>query len=315
MYLVTGGAGFVGSHIVERLLQMGKRVRVVDNFSTGRIENLRGFTKDIELLTGDIADQDVARAAVRGVEVVFHQAALPSVPRSIEDPLATHRSNVTGTLQLLHASTGEGVRRFVYAASSSAYGDTPTLPKIETMPPAPRSPYAAAKLSGELYCKAFHHVHGLETVSLRYFNIFGPRQDPDSPYAAVIPRFIEALLSGKAPLIFGDGNQTRDFTYIDNAVQANILAATQADAVGEVFNVAFGKRISLNRLLEIIQAETGVYLGATYASGRPGDIRDSLASVDKAREKLGYTPSVDVAEGVSRTVSWFGKTGSLRRAA
>ncbi len=315
MHLVTGGAGFIGSHLVEALLKEGKRVRVVDNFSSGRVENLRPFLKDIELLTGDVSDESAARAAAKGVEVVFHQAALPSVPRSIQQPVASHQANATGTLQMLQAATQAGVRRFVYAASSSAYGDTPTLPKIETMPPRPRSPYVAAKLTGELYCQSYYHVHGLETVCLRYFNIFGPRQDPESPYAAVIPRFLEALLSGHSPVIFGDGNQTRDFTFIENAVQANLRAAEAEGVGGEVFNVACGKRVSLNHLLEMLQVETGVRISATFGEPRPGDVRDSLASIDKARERLGYRPSIDVKEGIARTVAWFTQTTGLRRAA
>lgn len=316
MHLVTGGAGFIGSHIVEALLRRGESVRVVDNFSTGRPENLRGFADRIELITGDVSDPAVARSAMQGVEVVFHQAALPSVPRSIRDPLSTHASNANGTLQLLEAARHAGVTRFVYAASSSAYGDTPTLPKHEDMPTNPRSPYAVSKLTGEYYAQAYHRVYGLETVCLRYFNIFGPRQDPDSPYAAVIPKFAAELLAGRPPVINGDGEQTRDFTYIDNAVAANMLAATApAEAAGQVFNVACGQRVSLNTLVKLLQEETGVRVAPKYAAERPGDVRDSLASIDKARRVLGYEPQVSLKEGLALTVSDLIAQTGFRRAA
>lgn len=316
MYLVTGGAGFIGSHIVAALLDRGERVRVVDNFSTGRPENLRGFVERIELITGDVADEAVARAAMQGVDVVFHQAALPSVPRSIRDPLASHASNATGTLQLLEAARHAGVTRFVYAASSSAYGDTPVLPKHEDMPVNPRSPYAVAKLTGEHYAQAYHRVYGLETICLRYFNIFGPRQDPESPYAAVIPRFAAELLAGRPPIIHGDGEQTRDFTYIDNAVAANLLAAAApAEAAGQVCNVACGQRVSLNTLVKLLQAETGVRIAPKYVAERPGDVRDSLAAIDKAKRLLGYEPLVDLKEGLALTVADLIAQTGLRRAA
>ncbi len=315
MYLVTGGAGFIGSHLVEALLKRGESVRVVDDFSTGRLENLRGFTQHIDLITGDISDPNIARAAVDGVEVVFHEAALPSVPRSIRDPLGTHEAAATGTLQMLHAAQQAGVKRFIYAASSSAYGNTPTLPKIETMPTSPRSPYAVAKLAGEQYCQAFFHVHKMETVCLRYFNIFGPRQDPDSAYAAVIPKFATELLAGRAPVIFGTGDQTRDFTYIDNAVQANLLAAETPDIGGEVFNIACGERISLNQLVTLLQEETGVHLAPHHTADRAGDVRDSLASIDKAKRMLGYKPEVSVQEGIALTIAELAGHKGLRRAA
>jgi UDP-glucose 4-epimerase len=315
MHLVTGGAGFIGSHIVEALLKQGEAVRVVDNFSTGRLENLRGMTHRIDLLTGDISDPEIAQAAMESVDIVFHQAALPSVPRSIRDPLGTHEASSTGTLQLLHAAQRAGVSRFVYAASSSAYGNTPTLPKIETMPTSPRSPYAVAKLSGEHYCQAFFHVHGLETVCLRYFNIFGPRQDPDSPYAAVIPKFAGELLAGRSPVIYGSGEQTRDFTYIDNAVQANLLAAQVAGIGGEVFNVACGQRISLNQLVALIQEETGVHLAPQHTLERAGDVRDSLADIEKAKRMLGYQPSIGIEEGIALTVADLAGHKGFRRAA
>lgn len=316
MHLVTGGAGFIGSHIVEALLRQGESVRVVDNFSTGRPENLRGFVHRIELITGDVSDPSVARAAMQGVEVVFHQAALPSVPRSIRDPLGSHAANANGTLQLLEAARHAGVSRFVYAASSSAYGDTPTLPKIEDMPTNPRSPYAVSKLTGEYYAQAYHRVYGLETVCLRYFNIFGPRQDPESPYAAVIPKFAAELLAGRPPVINGDGEQTRDFTYIDNAVAANLLAAAApAEAAGQVFNVACGQRVSLNTLVKMLQAETGVRVAPKFAPERPGDVRDSLASIEKAKRILGYEPEVSLKEGLAFTVADLIAQTGLRRAA
>lgn len=315
MFLVTGGAGFIGSHLVEALLQRGESVRVVDNFSTGRVENLRGCAPRIELITGDISDPAIARVAVDGVEVIFHEAALPSVPRSLRDPLGTHQANASGTLQMLHAAHQAGVKRFIYAASSSAYGNTPTLPKIETMPANPRSPYAVAKLAGEQYCQAFFHSHGMETVCLRYFNIFGPRQDPDSAYAAVIPRFGTELLAGRAPIIFGDGEQTRDFTFIDNAVQANLLAAEASGIGGEVFNIACGERISLNQLVSMLQEETGVRLAPKHTTDRIGDVKDSLASIDKAKRMLGYKPEVGVREGVALTIADLAGHTGLRRAA
>lgn len=315
MHLVTGGAGFIGSHLAEALVKRGEKVRIVDNFSTGRIENLRGFADRIEVLTGDLADPGVARAAVRGADVVYHQAALPSVPRSIRDPLTTHEANATATLQLLEAARHAGVSRVVYAASSSAYGDTPTLPKIETMPCRPRSPYAVAKLTGEYYMQAFAAVHGMETVCLRYFNIFGPRQDPESPYAAVIPRFASDLLAGRRPTIFGDGEQTRDFTYIDNAVSANLLAAEAKGVAGEVFNVACGRRVSLNQLVGLLQEETGVHLAPEHTAARAGDVRDSLAAIDKAKSLLGYEPHVDIEEGIARTVAALTGAAGLKRAA
>jgi UDP-glucose 4-epimerase len=315
MHLVTGGAGFIGSHLAEALVRRGERVRVVDDFSTGKVENLRGFAERIELVTGTLADARVAEAAVRGVETVFHHAALPSVPRSIQAPLATHEANATATLRLLEAARRAGVRRVVYAASSSAYGDTPLLPKIEGMPGRPRSPYAAAKLAGEHYMQAFAAAYGLETVCLRYFNIFGPRQDPDSPYAAVVPRFASDLLAGRRPTIFGDGEQTRDFTYVDNAVAANLLAAEAEGVAGEVFNIACGERISLNRLVALLQEETGVRLAPVYAAARAGDGRDSLAAIDKARARLGYEPLVGAAEGIARTVAALAGAAGFKRAA
>ena len=315
MFLVTGGAGFIGSHLVEALLRRGEAVRVVDNLSTGRLVNLRGCSQRIDFITGDVSDPAIARAAVDVADVIFHQAALPSVPRSLRDPLGTHEANATGTLQMLHAAQQAGVKKFIYAASSSAYGNTPTLPKVETMPTNPRSPYAVAKLTGEQYCQAFFHSHGMETVCLRYFNIFGPRQDPDSAYAAVIPKFGTELLAGRAPVIFGDGEQTRDFTYIENAVQANLLAAEAKGIGGEVFNIACGEQISLNVLVKMLQEETGVHLTAKYTGDRAGDVKDSLAAIDKAKRMLGYNPEVGVREGIALTVAELAGHAGLRRAA
>ena len=303
-YLVTGGAGFIGSNLVEALVKEGASVRVLDDFSTGMRENLDGFLGDIELAEGSITNPATCASACEGIDFVLHQAALSSVPRSVADPAASHEACSTGTLNMLVAARDAGVRRFVYAGSSSAYGDTPTLPKVETMPALPRSPYAVAKLAGEHYCKAFSLVYGFETVVLRYFNIFGPRQDPASQYSAVIPLFITKALTGESPTIDGDGEQTRDFTYVENAVRANLLACT-ADAVdvsGEVFNVGCGERISVNRLWKAIQEATGAGVEAVSGPAREGDVRDSLASLDKIRGHMGYAVIVSSAEGLRRTV-------------
>ena len=302
--LVTGGAGFIGSNLVEALVEGGASVRVLDDFSTGRWENVDGLLGAIELLEGSITDPAMCASACDGIDFVLHQAALASVPRSVANPAASHEACATGTLNMLIAARDAGVRRFVYAGSSSAYGDTPTLPKVESMPALPRSPYAAAKLAGEHYCKAFSLVYDFETVVLRYFNIFGPRQDPTSQYSAVIPLFITKALAGEGPTIDGDGEQTRDFTYVDNAVGANLLACTaEAGAVsGEVFNVGCGERISVNRLWEAIQEATGVGVNSEMGPAREGDVRDSLASLDKIRGLIGYSVTVSLAEGLRRTV-------------
>ena len=306
-YLVTGGAGFIGSNLVEALVQEGASVRVLDDFSTGRRENLDGFLGDIDLVESSITVPATCAAACEGIDFVLHQAALASVPRSVANPAATHEACATGTLNMLVAARDAGVRRFVYAGSSSAYGDTPTLPKVESMPALPLSPYAVAKLAGEHYCKAFSLIYGFETVVLRYFNIFGPRQDPVSPYSAVIPLFITEALKGGAPTIDGDGEQTRDFTYVENAIQANLLAcAADAAAVsGEVFNVGCGERISVNRLWEAIQEATGARVEALHGPEREGDVRDSLASLDKIQRHIGYEVTVSLAEGIRGTVDWL----------
>lgn len=307
-YLVTGGGGFIGSHIVRALLEKGEEVRVFDNFATGKRENLEGLS--LELFEGDLRDGDALEKAVKGVEFVFHQGALPSVARSIEDPFTSHSVNATGTLLLLQACLQAGVRRVVYASSSSIYGDTPVLPKHEEMFPSPLSPYAAAKLAGEYYCQVFWKVHGLETVCLRYFNVFGPRQDPASPYAAVIPRFINAALDGGRPTVFGDGTQSRDFTYVDNAVEANLLAASVPQAAGEVMNVACGERISLVDLIRGLNEIIGREIAPVFAKPRPGDIKHSEAAIDKAGAVLGYHPRIKFREGLQKTVEWF--TAHLR---
>ena len=300
--LITGGAGFIGSHIATRLIGDGHEVRVLDNFSTGARANLAAFEGDFDLIEGDMQSYERAHNAVQGCEVVFHQAALPSVPRSIQDPLTSNAANVIGTLNILLASRDSGVRRVVFASSSSIYGADRTLPKQEDRAPMPISPYAVAKLASEGYCRSFSEVYGLETVALRYFNVFGPRQDPLSQYAAVIPRFITALLEGTAPVVFGDGEQSRDFTYIDNVVDANLRAADAEGVSGQTFNVACGERISLNHLLDEIRGIVGSDLEASYLEPRQGDVKHSLADITRAREQLGYEPLVDFNEGLLRTV-------------
>lgn len=304
--LVTGGAGFIGSNLAEELIRRGAKVRIIDNFSTGFRENLGEITGDFEFIEGDITDHATVEKAVDGIEVVFHQAALPSVPRSVEDPAETHRVCVDGTFGLLDASRRAGVRRFIYAASSSAYGNQPVLPKVESMRPDPLSPYAVAKLTGEYYCSAFHTVYGLETISLRYFNVFGPRQNPSSMYSGVISRFIDALMTGQRPVIYGDGEQTRDFTYIDNVVDANIRAMETTLGLGKVMNAANGDRITLNELLDTLKRITGsADAVADYQPARSGDVRDSQADNTRAVEALGYQQLVGLEEGLKRTIAWW----------
>jgi len=305
--LVTGGAGFIGSHLVEHLVARGARVRIVDDFSTGRRENLTPWLGRIEVHEASVTDPSACARACAGIDFVLHQAALPSVQRSLADPRRTHEVSATGTLNMLHAAREAGVRRFVYAGSSSAYGDTPTLPKREDMASNPRSPYAVAKLAGEHYAQVFPHLFGLDTVVLRYFNVFGPRQDPDSPYSAVIPLFILRALRGEAPVINGDGGQTRDFTYVDNVVDANFRAcfAPAEGVVAEVFNVGSGERISVVRLWEEVRAILGVDLKARSGPPRPGDVRDSLADLTKIRQRLGYEVRVPLREGIERTIAWL----------
>jgi nucleoside-diphosphate-sugar epimerase len=306
--LVTGGAGFIGSHLVDALVLAGWRVRILDDFSSGRASNLEGPAAAADVHRGDLCEEGVPEAAVAGVEVVFHQAALPSVPRSVAEPVRTHAVNATGTLRLLEAARRAGVRRVVYAASSSAYGDTPELPKVETMPANPRSPYALQKWAGETYCRLFTDLYGLETVALRYFNVYGPRQNPESQYAAVVPRFAVACLRGESPVIYGDGGQTRDFTFVADAVRANLLAADAPAASGAVVNVAGGRRISLNELLATIAELVGVSVSARHEAARAGDVRDSLADLGRARSLLGYAPAVALREGLGQTIDSLRKS-------
>lgn len=305
--LVTGGAGFIGSHLVDRLLVEGWTVTVLDDMSSGRPGNLESVRSQVELVEGDLCDERVLRRAADGAEVIFHQGAVPSVPRSVAEPVRTHAVNATGTLGVLEAARHCGVRRVVFAASSSAYGDTPELPKIETMPPNPRSPYALQKYAGETYCRLYTELYGLEAVALRYFNVFGPRQNPESEYAAVIPRFVTAALEGTPPTIFGDGEQTRDFTFVSDTVNANLRAADAERAAGHVVNVAGGRRISLNELLAEIGEITGRPLKARYEAARVGDVRDSVADLRRADELLGYRPEVNLRDGLARTVEYFRK--------
>ena len=308
-YLVTGGAGFIGSNIVEALIERGHAVRVVDNFLTGRRENLEPFAGRFELVEGDIRDLDLMRSVVRGCDYVLHQAALPSVPRSVEDPLTAHAINVDGTLNVLVAAREEGVKRVVFASSSAVYGESPVEAKHEDLPPMPVSPYGASKAAGEAYMSAFSAVYGLQTVALRYFNVFGPRQDPNSQYAAVVPLFVRALLDGRPPTIFGDGEQSRDFTYVANVVEANLLAAAAPEAAGKVINVACGGSVSVNRLAAVLAGILGVSIEPVHADPRPGDIRHSLADISRARALLGYEPRVGLEEGLRRTCDWFREVG------
>jgi len=303
--LVTGGAGFIGSALVRALLARGERVRVIDNFYSGKRENLAPVAADVEVIEGDIRDGGALGRALAGVEIVFHEAAIVSVPRSLVDPDASHDVNATATLQLLAAAKRAGARRLVYAASSAAYGDTPTLPKVETMRPAPLSPYAVSKLAAEHYCQVFAGAYGLETVCLRYFNVFGPHQDPTSEYAAVIPRFVTAALAGKGVTIFGDGTQSRDFCYIDNTVAANLAAAVAPQASGRVFNVACGVATTLNEVVRLVGDIVGSAVGVTYAPGRVGDVKHSLADITAAGDCLGYRAEISFREGLERTVAWY----------
>ena len=305
--LVTGGAGFIGSNLTEALLKQGHQVRVLDNFSTGKRENLafNGAYPSFEIIEGDIRDLNFCQKTIKGTEFVFHQAALPSVQRSVEDPLTSNSVNVEGTLNVLLAARDAGVRRLIYASSSSVYGDTPTLPKREVMPANPLSPYALQKYIGEQYCRLFFQLYGLETVSLRYFNIFGPKQDPTSIYSAVIPKFIDALLEGRPPVIFGDGEQSRDFTYIDNVLQANLLAMTREHLNGETINIACGRRTSVNQLLNILKNIMGSKVLPIYQERRKGDVRDSLADIQKGKQVLNYEPQVEIEAGLKRTVEYF----------
>lgn len=304
--LVTGGAGFIGSHIASTLAASGVRVRVIDDLSTGHRENLEEIKGDLDFIHASLADAGALARALDGVELVFHEAAIPSVPRSVENPRETHEACLDATFSLLLAARDQKVRRLVYAGSSSAYGDQPTLPKKEEMAPDPLSPYAVAKLVGEYYCQVFTRVYGLETVSLRYFNVFGPRQDPGSQYSGVISRFIDSLIRGERPVIFGDGEQSRDFTYIENVVRANLLAAESQKGVGQVINVGNGQRTTLNELLDQLKSLTGrSEIEADYRPSRSGDVRHSLADTRRAHELLGFEPSVGLREGLQRSIDWW----------
>lgn len=303
--LVTGGAGFIGSHLVTALLQRGRRVRVLDDFSTGHRRNLADLAARIEVIEGDIRDRDATHAAMRGVDVCYHLAAQGSVPRSVDHPQQAHDINVTGSLNVLIAARDARVRRLVYSASSAAYGETPTLPKVESIAPQPLSPYAVSKLAAEHYCLAFAHCYGLQTISLRYFNVFGPRQDPASQYAAAIPAFVSRMLAGQRPIVFGDGEQSRDFCYIDNVVEANLLAAQAPQTAGQVVNIACGERVTLNQIIQLINEHLGTSLAPDYRDPRPGDVRHSLADISAARDLIGYQPRVMFAEGLRRSIAWY----------
>jgi nucleoside-diphosphate-sugar epimerase len=306
-YLVTGGAGFIGSHIVEALVARGESVVVLDDLSTGKRENLAGLQDRITFVEGDLRDLETVKEACGGVDYVLHQGALASVPRSIADPIASNEVNSNGTLNLLVAARDAGVKRVVYAGSSSVYGDTPKLPKQEDMPANPLSPYAISKYAGEMYCRVFARLYDLEAVVLRYFNVFGPRQDPTSQYAAVIPLFITALRRGEAPHVFGDGEQSRDFTYVANVVEANLLACEAPKAAGQVINVACGGRITINELIEVMQRLLEVSTQPIYDPPRPGDVKHSMADITRARELLGYKVVLSLEEGLQRTVEWFAR--------
>jgi len=305
MYLVTGGAGFIGSNLARHLLEKSSKVRVLDDFSSGKSENLKGLD-NLEVIEGSLLDTGILKRAIKGAEYILHQAAIPSVPRSVSAPLASNEANITGTLKLLEAAKTAGVRRFIFAASSSAYGDTAVLPKEETMPADPLSPYAVNKYTGELYARVYAKIFGLPTVSLRYFNIFGPYQDPASEYAAVIPKFILKMLKNEAPVIYGDGEQSRDFTYIENAVAANLLACrSEKVGEGEVINIACGESYTLNELVEALNEILGTNIQPLYTEPRPGDVRHSQAVIAKAERLLGYEIRVSFKEGLKRTVDWF----------
>jgi UDP-glucose 4-epimerase len=308
-YLVTGGAGFIGSNIVDELLKRGARVRVLDNFSTGREDNVAEFGPRVDLIRGDVRDEDVVDRAVKGVDYVLHQAALASVPRSIADPTSNNQVNVQGTLNVLNAAKKHGVKRVVYASSSSVYGDSAELPKVETMTPNPKSPYAVAKLAAEYYCRVFGELYGVPTVSLRYFNVFGPRQDPNSQYSAVIPLFVKALLEGKSPNIYGDGEQSRDFTFISNVVNANLLACEANMTGARVYNIACGGRYTLNQLFAALRERIGGNVEPVYGAPRAGDVKHSMAAIERIQKELGYQVGTSFEEGIDRTVQWYQTVG------
>ncbi|MFA5251892.1 MAG: SDR family oxidoreductase [Phycisphaerae bacterium] len=304
-FLVTGGAGFIGSNICKKLVSQGCFVRVVDNLLTGKRSNLAAVSDRIEFIEADMGDEKVARACMKGIDCCLHQGALPSVPRSVDDPAATHKHCLDATFTLLLAARDAGVKRFVYAASSSSYGDTPILPKVESMSPQPLSPYAAAKLAGEYYCSIFYKVFGLETISLRYFNVFGPQQDPTSQYAAAIPAFVTFILKDKPPTIYGDGLQSRDFTYVDNVVEANLLAARAEQTKGDVVNIACGKAVTVNEVIDIINELLGKNIKPIYVASRPGDVKHSLADITLAKKTIGYKPAVTFKQGLENAIDWY----------
>jgi len=304
-FLVTGGAGFIGSNICKKLTSQSCFVRVVDNLLTGKKANLADFIEKIEFIQADMGDEQVARSAMKDIDIVLHQGALPSVPRSVDDPASTHKHCVDATFTLLLAARDAGIKRFVYASSSSAYGDTPTLPKVETMPPRPLSPYAVGKLVGEYYCSVFYEVFGLETISLRYFNVFGPHQDPTSQYAAAIPAFVTAILKEKPPTVFGDGLQSRDFTYVDNVVEANLLAARAKNTDGEVINIACGQAVTVNETIDIINELLGKDIKPKYDPPRPGDVKHSLSDITLAKKIIGYQPKIQFKQGLQKAIDWY----------
>jgi len=304
-FLVTGGAGFIGSNICRRLVSEGHFVRVVDNLLTGKKSNLADIIDKIEFIQADMGDSEVARSAMKDIDIVFHQGALASVPRSVDDPAATHKHCVDATFILLLAARDVGIKRFIYAASSSAYGDAPTLPKVETMQPLPLSPYAAAKLVGEYYCSVFYEVFGLETISLRYFNVFGPYQDPTSQYAAAIPAFVMSILKDEPPTIYGDGEQSRDFTYIDNVVDANLLAARAERTKGQVINIACGQVVTVNEIIDMINDLLGKKIKPIYTPQRPGDVKHSLADITAAQKLINFKPKVQFKEGLQKAIDWY----------
>jgi len=304
-FLVTGGAGFIGSNIAAKLVSQECFVRVIDNLLTGKKSNLSAVSDKIEFIEADMGDEAAACEAMKDIDVVLHQGALPSVPRSVDDPAATHKHCVDATFTLLLAARDAGVKRFVFAASSSAYGDTPTLPKVETMLPRPLSPYAAAKLVGEYYAKVFSGVFGLDTISLRYFNIFGPNQDPTSQYAAAIPAFVTAILKDQPPTIYGDGEQSRDFTYVDNVVEANLLAARAKQTAGQVINIACGRAITVNEIINMINASVGKSIKPIYTDPCPGDVKHSLADITAAKKLIGYKPIVQFEQGLEKAIRWY----------
>ncbi len=304
-FLVTGGAGFIGSNICKKLVSQGCFVRILDNLLTGKRSNLQDFIDKVEFVEADMGDENIARSAMKDIDVVLHQGALPSVPRSVEDPAATHRHCVDATFTLLLAARDTGIKRFVFASSSSVYGDAPTMPKVETMLPMPLSPYAAGKLVGEYYCSVFYKVFGLETISLRYFNVFGPHQDPSSQYAAAIPAFVTAILKDQPPTVFGDGLQSRDFTYVDNVVDANLLAARVEHTAGEVINIACGQSVTVNDTIEVINAAAGKNIKPIYTDSRTGDVKHSLADISASEKLIGFKPVVPFKQGLQLAINWY----------